>query len=88
MTVTRGGGRLACSQGCRRGAAVIQQPPVSHDRDTGRSAFLDALDVREVLVGSEDQRRERSLLIERNRESGERRHSALCGLKNKKKPSG
>ncbi|MGH0138006.1 UNVERIFIED_CONTAM: hypothetical protein FKN15_065337 [Acipenser sinensis] len=34
---------LACSQCCRRGAAVIQQPPVSHGRDTGRSALLDAL---------------------------------------------
>ncbi|MGH0115563.1 UNVERIFIED_CONTAM: hypothetical protein FKN15_024893 [Acipenser sinensis] len=49
---------LACSQCCRRGAAVIQQPPVSHGHDTGRSAFLDALDVREVLVGSENQQEE------------------------------
>ncbi|MGH0115847.1 UNVERIFIED_CONTAM: hypothetical protein FKN15_054203 [Acipenser sinensis] len=57
--------------GLQEGAAVIQQPPVSHGRDTGRSAFLDALDVRKVLVGSEDQRRERSDLRERNRESGE-----------------
>ncbi|MGH0153924.1 UNVERIFIED_CONTAM: hypothetical protein FKN15_068762 [Acipenser sinensis] len=37
----------------QEGAAVIQQPPVSHGRDTGRSAFLDALDVREVLVERE-----------------------------------
>ncbi|MGH0154096.1 UNVERIFIED_CONTAM: hypothetical protein FKN15_067012 [Acipenser sinensis] len=38
-----------------------------------RSAFLDALDVRKVLVGSENQRRRRSDLRdrERNRESGE-----------------
>ncbi|MGH0179461.1 UNVERIFIED_CONTAM: hypothetical protein FKN15_001084 [Acipenser sinensis] len=39
--------------GLQEGAAVIQQPPVSHGRDTGRSAFLDALDVREVLVERE-----------------------------------
>ncbi|MGH0153291.1 UNVERIFIED_CONTAM: hypothetical protein FKN15_024426 [Acipenser sinensis] len=45
MAVTRGG--------LQEGAAVIQQPPVSHGRDTGRSAFLDALDVREVLVERE-----------------------------------
>ncbi|MGH0169983.1 UNVERIFIED_CONTAM: hypothetical protein FKN15_058218 [Acipenser sinensis] len=34
----------------QEGAAVIQQPPVSHGRDTGRSALLDAptlLDERE-----------------------------------------
>ncbi|MGH0141914.1 UNVERIFIED_CONTAM: hypothetical protein FKN15_075035 [Acipenser sinensis] len=35
------------------------------------SAFLDALDVRKVLVGRENQRGERSDLRERNRESGE-----------------
>ncbi|MGH0154323.1 UNVERIFIED_CONTAM: hypothetical protein FKN15_026885 [Acipenser sinensis] len=45
MAVTRGG--------LLEGAAVIQQPPVSHGRDTGRSALLDALDVREVLVERE-----------------------------------
>ncbi|MGH0150248.1 UNVERIFIED_CONTAM: hypothetical protein FKN15_020968 [Acipenser sinensis] len=39
--------------GLQEGAAVIQQPPVSHGRDTGRSALLDALDVREVLVERE-----------------------------------
>ncbi|MGH0131971.1 UNVERIFIED_CONTAM: hypothetical protein FKN15_048060 [Acipenser sinensis] len=39
--------------GLQEGAAVIQQRPVSHGCDTGRSAFLDALDVREVLVERE-----------------------------------
>ncbi|MGH0142372.1 UNVERIFIED_CONTAM: hypothetical protein FKN15_077811 [Acipenser sinensis] len=55
----------------QEGAAVIQQPPVSHGRDTGRSAFLDALEVREVLVESENQQGGRNDLRERNRESGE-----------------
>ncbi|MGH0119823.1 UNVERIFIED_CONTAM: hypothetical protein FKN15_000907 [Acipenser sinensis] len=39
---------LACSV-LQEGAAVIQQPPVSHGRDTGRSALLDALDAPTVL---------------------------------------
>ncbi|MGH0125712.1 UNVERIFIED_CONTAM: hypothetical protein FKN15_027307 [Acipenser sinensis] len=39
--------------------------------NSNRSAFLDALDVREVLVERENQRGGRSDLKERNRESGE-----------------
>ena len=75
MAVTRGGGRecvctLPLSEWLGGGSWGDCWPYKIMLCCFLRSAVLDALEVRKVLTGSEDQRRERSLRIERIRESG------------------